>query len=133
MEDLPRHKARFLAEQGLKQLDRDERGVNRRGKLPKFRPDLKTRGDRSNGGIDWFRHRERILLPLLLPFAQKLKQEGRPVLLMEDNAPAHVSRFNRECYEVWEVQKLLWPPNLPDLNAIEHAWAWVRRKLGRNK
>lgn len=129
--DLPRHKAKYYASQGLKQLDLDEKGKKRRGKFPGFRPDLKKRGDRSRGGIDWYRHREVVLRSLLLPFAAKLKESGRPILVMEDGAPAHTSKYNREVFEAWEIQKLLWPPKSPDLNAIEHAWAWIRRSLGK--
>lgn len=129
--DLPRHKAKYYASQGLKQLDLDEKGKKRRGKFPGFRPDLKKRGDRSRGGIDWYRHREVVLRSLLLPFAAKLKESGRPILVMEDGAPAHTSKYNREVFEAWKIQKLLWPPKSPDLNAIEHAWAWIRRSLGK--
>ena len=40
------------------------------------------------------------------------------------------SLITGEVFEAWEVHKLLWPPCSPDLNAIEHVWAWVRRQVG---
>jgi len=43
-------------------------------------------------------------------------------IVQEDNAPAHASHYQQEVYDLWEVIKLLWPGNSPDLNAIELTW-----------
>lgn len=59
---------------------------------------------------------------------EKLK-EGRDVVVVEDNAPAHRSRFDNDCLKLADVKKLLWPPNSPDCNVSEHAWPWLRRHI----
>ena len=43
-------------------------------------------------------------------------------LIQEDNAPAHVHHIQEEIYNSYEVQRLLWPGNSPDLNMIEPNW-----------
>jgi hypothetical protein len=43
----------------------------------------------SKGGIDWYRYQEKILKPLLLPFAKKLEKKLSRVRVQEDGAPAH--------------------------------------------
>ena len=82
------------------------------------------------GGVDWLRHREAVLKPLLLPFAKRLNSEGHNVMVVEDGAKAHNNCWNHELFSFWEVLKLLdWPPKSPDINAIEHGWGWERVHL----
>lgn len=47
---------------------------------------------------------------------------------MEDGAAAHSSRYALEVYNMWEIQKMLWPANSPDLNVIEPCWFWMKRE-----
>ena len=71
------------------------------------------------GGINWYRYQEVILKPLLLPFAKECLQDRPGTLVQEDGAPSHASRYQQEVYDLWEIARLLWPPNSPDLNTIE--------------
>ena len=48
--------------------------------------------------------------------------------MQEDNAPAHKSKYQEEVFSMWGIQKLLWPGNSPDLNAIEPCWFWMKRE-----
>ncbi len=50
---------------------------------------------------------------------------------MKDGARAHIAINNGEVFCAWEVQKMLWPACSPDLNAVEHAWAWIRTRVGK--
>jgi hypothetical protein len=101
------------------------------GPKPKFKHDESTgayvRKD-GKGGIDWYRYQEKILKPLLLPFAKRLKEKLGWVIVQEDGAPAHSSKYQEEVFELWEICKLLWPGNSPDLNAIEPTWFWMKRE-----
>jgi len=67
------------------------------------------------------------MLPKLIPFAQK-RQKTRPkTLVQEDNAPPHAHHYQAHVYELHSVQRLLWPGNSPDLNAIEPAWPCMKK------
>jgi hypothetical protein len=89
---------------------------------------------KGKGGIDWYRYQQHIMLPRLIPFAKRCQQQRPDTLVQEDNAPSHAHWFQGQVYDAHEVQRLLWPGNSPDLNAIECAWAWMKRhttKKGR--
>ncbi|MDR1890856.1 MAG: transposase [Puniceicoccales bacterium] len=59
-----------------------------------------------------------------------LCQELRPgqVVIM-DNTAFHKSPRIRETIENVSCQLLYLPPYSPDLNPIEHYWAWLKNKL----
>ena len=48
---------------------------------------------------------------------------------MHDNAPPHVASKTNEYIESVNWVVLDWPPHSPDLNIIEHIWAWMKRKV----
>ncbi|KAH7471808.1 hypothetical protein FOMA001_g12984 [Fusarium oxysporum f. sp. matthiolae] len=79
------------------------------------------------GGIDWWRYQQTILVPKLLPFAVECMKERTNTVVQEDKAPAHAHHAQQKVYDAWKVQRLLWCPNSPDLNAIEAAWPWMKR------
>jgi transposase len=79
------------------------------------------------GGIDWWRYQQHILIPKLLPFAKECIKERKNTVIQEDRAPAHSHHAQQRVFDLWEVQRLLWCPNSPDLNAIEPAWPWMKR------
>ncbi len=117
----------------LEQMSRswlDKKGkVIRQGKKPPEARLYKRNSRENRNGVDGYRHREAILKPLLIPFAQELKKQGRNILVLEDNAPAHISHFDNDCFKMSDVIKMLWPANSPDANAIEQAWLWMRRHI----
>ncbi len=95
--------------------------------------DILKRGNRARGGIDGYRHREGVLKLKLVPFTKKVERErGVSIEVLEDCAPAHVSKFNTEYMSLHDIKKLLWPSNSPDLNASEHAWSYMRRHISRD-
>lgn len=50
-------------------------------------------------------------------------------VFMQDNAPPHKSRRTLEHLDDLGWKILEWPPHSPDLNIIEHIWAWMKRKV----
>ena len=87
--------------------------------------------NKGKGGINWYCYQQVILKPLLLPFAKEYKKDRPKTVVQEDNAPAHASHYQQEVYTFWEVQRLLWPGNSLDLNAIEPTWFWMKRQTTR--
>jgi transposase len=106
---------------------------NPSGRKPTWKFTAKTgklgRGKR--GGIDWYRYQRLILLPKLLPFAQECAIERPGTLVQEDKAPAHNHYIQQRVFDTAQVQRLLWCPNSPDLNAIEPTWPWMKRRTTR--
>lgn len=80
------------------------------------------------GGIDWYRYWKHILLPKLIPFAKECQKDRPDTLVQEDNAPSHAHRHQNTVYLLYDIVRLLWPGNSPDLNASEPAWFWLKRK-----
>jgi hypothetical protein len=50
------------------------------------------------GGINWYNYQEKILKPLLLPFAKECLKSRPDTIVQEDNAPAHALRYQHEVY-----------------------------------
>ena len=82
----------------------------------------------SQGGINWYRYYKVILEKKLLPFAKKCKETLLGIIVQEDNASPHIHHHQVTVYNLWEIVKLLWLSNSPDLNAIEPAWYWLKRE-----
>ncbi|EDN03647.1 predicted protein [Histoplasma mississippiense (nom. inval.)] len=81
-----------------------------------------------SNGIDWYRYQVKILLPKLFPFANECEKERPNTIVQEDRAPAHDHYIQHHIYEIHHIQRMLWCANSPDLNTIEPAWTWMKRK-----
>jgi transposase len=127
-ENKERKAARVLEQMARSRLDKKGK-VIRQGKRPPEAHLYKRNCRINRDGVDSYRHREKVLKPLLIPFVNSLKQQGRNIVVLEDNAPAHISHFDNDCFKVSDVIKMLWPANSPDANAIEQAWPWMRRHI----
>lgn len=116
----------------MKEMWEIENGVRRLGvrSRPGPRPEWKwTRetGKLSRGkgsGIDWWRYQQQIIIPKLIPFAKEI---GPGALVQEDNAPSHRHHVQSIIYSKYQVQKMTWVANSPDLNMIEAAWPYMKR------
>lgn len=82
-----------------------------------------------SGGIDWMRYQMEVLEPKFVPFLKSLPAGH---IAQEDNAPAHASQWNKQLWVQSGIEVLEWPPNSPDLSAIEPPWAQIKFK-GRKK
>ena len=79
-------------------------------------------------GINWYHYHQHILLPKLLPFCYEIIQEFGVCFLVEDGASPHITRENKEDYEIQGLTYISWPPNSSDLNVIEQTWHYLKQK-----
>ena len=54
-----------------------------------------------------------------LTFAKRHTLSYPNTIIQEDGASCHASDYNKPIFELWQIAKILWPGNSPDLNAIE--------------
>jgi hypothetical protein len=79
----------------------------KKGKKPKEAIIYKGNSREGLSGIDGYRHREQVLKPLLIPFANKLKKTGRNISVLEDHAPAYQSNKCNHYFMISDGAKLL--------------------------
>lgn len=124
------NKLQIYARTALNQLN--ESDVNRRYNTRKKQYVPSTmdyvRGDRARGGVDGYRHREGALKKVV-PWIQSLEKQGIKCVLQQDGAPSHKARISRDYLIIEQVDRLWWPGHSPDVNAIEHAWPWLRQHV----
>ena len=80
-------------------------------------------------------YQDTILTPNLNFIKRRGGNRGRaPIVFQQDGATCHTSVSTRGFLARNGVQVLPeWPPNSPDLNPVEHCWAWIARRLiGQN-
>ena len=82
---------------------------------------------KGRGGVDWYRYRSEVLVPKLLPFAQDCQKDRPQTLVQDDNAPSHAHHYQQTIFDLYQVQRMLWPGNSPDLNMIEPCWPHMKR------
>lgn len=55
-------------------------------------------------------------------------------ILQQDRAPSHESRSTRAFLHMYNITMLdPWPSNSPDLNIIEHMWAFLKNKVAERR
>ena len=51
--------------------------------------------------------------------------------MQEDGPTPHISPHNLALFQEFGLERLDWPGNSPDLNAIEPCWPWMKRRTTR--
>lgn len=69
----------------------------------------------------------RILRENVKSFARKLGLDD--FIFQQDNDPKHTSRLALEFFDTSDIELLEWPAQSPDINPIEHLWAYMKQEL----
>ena len=69
---------------------------------------------------------------VLGPFLDAQEDASR-LVLMEDGAPLHKSKVAANWRETHRIEKIVWPPNSPDLNPIENMWKLLKDALQKKR
>lgn len=59
--------------------------------------------------------------------------ETATFVFQQDNARVHTTRIVKGLFVKKRIKVLEWPANSPDLNPIEHLWAYIKYRLGQYK
>jgi len=57
--------------------------------------------------------------------------ERQDFIFQQDNASAHKASIVNNYLSRMKIRVLDWPPNSPDMNPIEHLWAYIKQQLDR--
>jgi transposase len=63
------------------------------------------------------------------PTVKYYGMDHKTTMLQQDNASSHTSAMTKRFLEKAKIAILDWPVRSPDLNIIEHVWAYIKRRL----
>jgi hypothetical protein len=127
----PEYRRRWEAAQTLLLLSRNRRQRGRPAQWKFTKANGKLVREAKRGGIDWFRYLLKVV-PKIFPFAERLKEILPNVIVQEDRAGPHAHIMQGIFYDFFQLHRLLWPGNSPDLNAIEPCWMYLKKETTKD-
>ncbi len=72
---------------------------------------------------------QHILLDRCLLFAQQHKEKWPNTVVVEDGITLHQHSLQQDLHSTFEIEKVLWPGNSPDMNMIEQVWGDLKKEI----
>jgi hypothetical protein len=128
----PEHRQRWEDARLLLHLSRGRRQRGRPAQWRFTKANGKLVHEAKRGGIDWFRYLFQVVVPKIFPFAERCKETRPDTVVQEDRAGPHAHSMQGVFYDVFQIQRLLWPGNSPDLNAIKLCWMFLKKETTKD-
>jgi hypothetical protein len=107
----PEYQRRWEAARSLLLLSRNRQQCRRPAELRFTKVNGKLVREAKREGMDWYRYLMNIVLPKIFPFAERCKELCPDTIVQEHRAGPHAHQIQGLFYNVFKIERLLWPGN----------------------
>jgi hypothetical protein len=126
----------YIWAMAARERDEEIKGKQFRGPIPSEEVHVRQHHFRRNngrGGVDWYRFIWGYIYLYVLSWYRYLSKTRPFFRIAMDNAGPHKSLHAREFLKKFGIIIFSWPAQSPDMNPIEHIWAYIRKKIKQRR